>query len=117
MKILSISDVITNSSSEVFCYYDKESDKKLRNLLKCIFETFGVNEPLDEICTIEYHLSSAAEYDNVTTVKEALESCCDSEGHSYISYYDVIPRSPKYKSLCALLSNLDSMFEYAEVYC
>ena len=38
--MISISDVITNSSSEVFVYFDKTSEKKLKELVDAFLTTF-----------------------------------------------------------------------------
>ena len=114
MKILSISDVITNSSSEVFCYYDKLSDKRLKGLLGCILETFGVDEKVEDVFNIEYFLSDYAEED--MTEGEALEEISNSYDMPYIDGYKITSKSEKYNKLCKLLSQLDVLFDYEEVY-
>lgn len=46
MKILSISDVITNSSSEVFCYITGEKGE-LEQVYKSLDSVFGYNQELE----------------------------------------------------------------------
>ena len=116
MKILSISDVITNSSSEVFCMFDEDSDKRLWNLLSCILETFEIKEPVNEVFNISYELSFSAEEDNIKDAKEALKERCGYNGQPYITQYVITAKDPKYDKLCRVLSNLDCLFDYEEVY-
>ena len=115
MKILSISNVITNSSSEVFVYFDKTSEKKLKELVDVILETFNVHKTFDDLFTIEYELSDEAE-EHYYSVEEAL-----SEGigryQPLIESYKVVPKERgHYEYLCKKLSDLINMFNYEELY-
>lgn len=115
MKILSISDVITNSSSEVFVYFDKTSEKKLKELVDTILATFDVPKTFDDLFTIEYELSDEAD-EHGYSVEEALsEGIGDYE--PLIESYKVFPKEHgQYEYLCKKLSDLIDMFNYEEVY-
>lgn len=129
MKILSISDVITNSSSEVFVYFDKTSEKKLKELVDVILATFNVPKTFDDLFTIEYELSDEAED---YSVEEALSEGVGDYG-PLIESYKVVPKERghyeypckklldltnmfDYEYLCKKLSDLINMFNYEEVY-
>ena len=117
MKILSISDVITNSSSEIFAYFNKESEQKLKEFVNTILKTFHVNKTFDDLFTIEYELLYDAEETGITSIEEALDREMDSDGRPYISGYKVIPRKHgQYERLCQLLSELPDMFDHDIVY-
>lgn len=113
MKILSISDVITNSSSEVFVYFDKTSEKKLKELVDVILGTFKVPKTFDDLFTIEYELSDEAED---YSVEEALSEGVSDYG-PLIESYKVVPKERgHYEYLCKKLSDLMDMFNYEEIY-
>jgi len=53
MKILSISDVITNSSSEVFCYITHDDRSVLEEIYNTLYDLFGYDQE-DEITPVVY---------------------------------------------------------------
>ena len=115
MKILSISDVITNSSSEVFVYFDKTSEKKLKELVDAFLTTFDVDKTFDDLFTIAYELSDEAVENNLS-VEEALSEGVNDYG-PLIESYKVIPKERgHYEYLCKELSDLIDMFNYEEIY-
>ncbi len=116
MKIISISDVITNSSSEVFVFFNKDSEKRIKELVDVILGTFHVDKTFDDLFTIEYELSDNALEDNIS-VEQALTDSCDSNGMPYITSYKIVPKERgQYEYLCQLLSKLPDMFHYEVVY-
>lgn len=115
MKILSISDVITNSSSEVFVYFDKTSEKKLKELVDVILATFDVNKTFDDLFTIEYELTDEA-LENGYSIEEALSEGVNDYG-PLIESYKVVPKERgQYEYLCEKLSDLMNMFHYEEIF-
>lgn len=113
--MISISDVITNSSSEVFVYFDKTSEKKLKELVDVILATFNVPKTFDDLFTIEYELSDEANEGNYT-VEEALSEGANDYG-PLIESYKVVPKERgHYEYLCEKLSDLFDMFNYEEFY-
>ena len=113
--MISISDVITNSSSEVFVYFDKISEGKLKELVDVILTTFDVNKTFDDLFTIEYELSDEA-LENNCSVEEALSEGVNDYG-PLIESYKVVPKERgHYEYLCKKLSDLMDMFSYEEFY-
>lgn len=113
--MISISDVITNSSSEVFVYCNKESENKLKDLVNTILETFNVGKTFDDLFSIEYNLS---EWAGGISIEDALEEGEDDNGYPLIESYRIVAKDPEqYGQLCHKLSNLDNVFYYGEVYC
>ena len=53
MKIKSITDVITNSSSECFTYVTEESIDKVKDLINSILLIGGSSKTADELFTIK----------------------------------------------------------------
>lgn len=115
--MISFSDIITNSSSEVFVFFDKDSERKLKELIDVILGTFHVDKTFDDLFTIEYELSDNALEDNIS-VKEALNGDrCDVYELPYITSYKIIPKERgQYEYMCQLLSKLPDMFDYDIVY-
>ena len=113
--MISISDVITNSSSEVFVYFDKTSEKKLKELVDVILATFNVPKTFDDLFTIEYELTDEA-VENNCSVEEALSEGANDYG-PLIESYKVVPKERgHYEYLCKKLSDLIDMFNYEEFY-
>ena len=113
--MISISDVITNSSSEVFVYFDKTSEKKLKELVDAFLTTFDVDKTFDDLFTIEYELSDEA-VENNFSVEKALSEGVNDYG-PLIESYKVIPKERgHYEYLCKKLSDLFDMFNYEEFY-
>lgn len=113
--MISISDVITNSSSEVFVYFDKTSEGKLKELVNVILATFDVPKTFDDLFTIEYELSDEA-VENDCSVEEALSEGANDYG-PLIESYKVVPKERgHYEYLCEKLSDLIDIFNYEEFY-
>lgn len=67
-KIQSVSDIITNSSSEVFMVYDESAFKSIKELVNAILESTGVDYRFDDLFEIkavvsEYFLEEYPEYE------------------------------------------------------
>ena len=73
MKILSISDLITNSSSEVFCIITPEAKSMVKDIFEVFDDIFGYNQEYevtpvvtcDEDCVsidLPYHFSEYSEF-------------------------------------------------------
>ena len=57
LKIKSFSDVITNSSTEVFAKYDDDSFDKFKDIVNSILELTGVEYRFDDLYTIEKNIN------------------------------------------------------------
>ncbi len=117
MKVISISDIITNSSSEVFCVYDKHTFDKIKELVNTILTTFGVDNKFDELFELIPEYSDDAFEYGPPDLDEAFnhDSCHDD--YPYIIGYHLKSKDSKYSTLANKLSNLDSIFNYEEFYC
>lgn len=114
--MISISDVITNSSSEVFVYYNKYSLERIKELVDAILGTFHIDKTFDDLFTIEFYLSEWAT--EGMSVKDAFDKEVDEYGYPLIGGYKILPKERgQYEYLCQKLSNLDDIFPYDEVYC
>lgn len=114
--MISFSDIITNSSSEVFVFFNKDSEKRIKELVDVILGTFHVDKTFDDLFTIEYELSDIALEDKIS-VEEALTGDSDPYGLPYITSYKIVPKERgQYEYLCQLLSRLPDMFDYEVVY-
>lgn len=80
MKIQSISDIITNSSTEVFVVYDSSNIKSIKDLV-------------DTILSIDGHYT----FDDLFTIKMNLND--DVVDEMYDSWEDFFPNDPKPESL------------------
>lgn len=80
MKILSITDIITNSSSEVFTIVHPEDVDKIKQVINTILEIAGSDKTSDDLFDIEYYWDKdelakyMKEYD-IPTKEEAIENC------------------------------------------
>ena len=118
MKIISISDVITNSSSEVFCVFDKYTFDRIKKTVNKILESFNVDSKFDDLFELvpeydEYVLEDIPEL----TLEEAVSHDNECEGSPYIIGYDIISKTEKYEKLAKALSNLHNVFTYETFYC
>ncbi|WQJ53658.1 MAG: hypothetical protein [Wendovervirus sonii] len=68
MKIQSVSDIITNSSSEVFMVINDNQVKGLKEVISKMLKAFGnISEPIDEILEIKKIYNYQAE-ENINTL-------------------------------------------------
>ena len=117
MKIISVSDIITNSSSEVFCVYDKHTFDKIIEIINTILATFGIDNKFDELFELVPEYSDDAFEDGSPDLDEAFNHDSCREGYPYIIGYHLKSKDSKYGTLARKLSNLDHIFNYEEFYC
>ena len=118
MKIISISDVITNSSSEVFCLFDEYTFNRIKKTINKILESLNIDSKFDDLFELvpkydEYVLEDIPEL----TLKEAMSHDNECEGYPYITGYNIISKTEKYEKLAEALSNLHNVFTYETFYC
>lgn len=128
IKIQSVSDIITNSSSEVFMVYNNESFKDIKELVNAILninkdnkytfdDLFEIKAVLDE----EYFLDSYPEYEGMTD-DELLEKArrIDEdkyEGYPFVCGYEVTAKKTENEEVAGILSKIDRIFETYVSYC
>ena len=116
MKVIGFSDVITNSSSEVFVMYDREGVESIKKLVDSILECADSNETFDTLFDIEFELDKDYIQSNKDMTKEelyeqALEDNWTGEGYPTIIGIKVTSKDEKNAKAARLLSNIDKIFE------
>lgn len=129
LKIQSVSDIITNSSTEVFMVYDDNALKQIKELVNAMLSLNENNKyTFDDLFIIEPYLNTEEFLDEYPEYKglsyEQLlqkaykideENYCD--GYPYVSGYTVEAKDPKNAEIAEKLSKLDKIFETYATYC
>ena len=113
MKIRSITDVITNSSTEVFAMISQESVERLKRMINLLLLAGGSKVSCDDLFDIHLKVSWQAEegwaYEEIEgedsekcwsdlTEEEKLDWCLSNANYEWTSLYpeiEVIPKSPE----------------------
>lgn len=124
VKIQSISDLITNSSSESFVIYTKEGIETLKSIVsellnKDFDEYFTISVICNEYCIDDYNDRNEDEADL------SLEDWCfrhcedwnDYDGPPAIDSVAIIAKNPEDERTAALLNQLPYIFESETRYC
>ena len=123
LKIQSISDIITNSSSEVFCIYTKQSIDVFKNLISIL-----IGRDFDNVFVIEYKYSYLAEvcYNNSKHKDLDFEDYCLKYNNSWEENGDEPPFidgislkaiNKEDEGLASAITSLLTNFEYVSIYC
>lgn len=124
LTIQSISDIITNSSSEVFVIFTKERIQTLKNIIsellgKDFDKHFRVDIICNEYCEDDYNERGDDEADL------SFEDWCfkhcedwnDYEGSPAITDINIVAKNPEDKRAADLLNRLPYLFESESRYC
>lgn len=126
MKIISFSDVITNSSSEVFIIHDREALNRMKELVNSILSIsseftfdnlFDIKMILDDWVEDEY--KSHFPNNPNPSQKELEEFALDDKSYYELERvigFDVIAKDPKYNKVASLIQNIDNIFRIEERY-
>lgn len=127
--VQSVSDIITNSSSEVFMVYSDQSFKQIKELVNAILAINGENKyTFDDLFEVEanmdkeWFLEQYPEYDGLSD-EELLEKARQydeenyGEGYPYVNGYVVTAKNVAHDDIAAKLSSLDKIFESYVSYC
>lgn len=128
VKIQSVSDIITNSSSEVFMVYDADGLKRIKELVNAVLSLNENNTyTFDDLFTIEADLEVEEfldEYPDFAGLgyEDLLREAYLIDEDNYGSYpwvhgYTVTARNPKNDEIAEKLSNLDKIFTSYATYC
>lgn len=126
MVIIGFSDIITNSSSEVYCYYSKEGINRIKELVDSILKVAGSDKKFDDLFEIslvpdEYSADDFyEEYGREPIDSKELEEYA----LNYQNYADrpafiglqVTAKDTKNQEAANLISFIDSIFDYREYY-
>ena len=128
IKIQSVSDIITNSSSEVFMVYDADGLERIKELVNAVLSLNENNTyTFDDLFTIEANLEVEEfldEYPDFVGLgyEELLREAYLIDEDNYGSYpwvhsYTVTARNSKNDEIAEKLSNLDKIFTSYATYC
>lgn len=131
-KIQSISDIITNSSTEVFMVYSKESINSMKELVNALLEFGESKYSFDDLFEVlpeyvdEGELRAQYEEDGGEATGLSFEDyviennynkLSDGEGYPNIIGIKVIPKKHMAKGAAKLIESIPNIFEYKDVYC
>jgi hypothetical protein len=126
IKIQSVSDIITNSSTEVFMVYDNSAFKNIKELVNAILALAGSDQTFDDLfeikaCVSEYFLDEYPEYAGLTE-NEILEKARmidndNYDGYPYVNHYKVVAKDVKNDNTAKILSQIDEIFDTYARYC
>lgn len=126
VKIQSVSDIITNSSTEVFMVYDDSAFKNIKELVNTILALAGSDQTFDDLfeikaCVNEYFIEEYPEYANLSEdelLAKAQEIDDESyEGYPYVNGYEVTAKDVKDAPTAKILSRIDEIFDTYAHYC
>ena len=125
IKIQSISDIITNSSSEIFTIYKKSGFKTIRDIVDELLSLTGSDKTFDDLFELKIRTTEEADEDYVNSGsnQDFIDWCMDRDSDinidykdPYIESYTIVAKSDEAKSVADKLSNLDNLFEYIWTY-
>lgn len=126
LKIQNVSDVITNSSTEVFMVYNESAFKNIKDLVNAILDMAGDTDRFDDLFEIKatvdsWFLEEYPEYKGKTE-EEILEAATriddDSyDGSPFVNGYVVTAKTPKGEKVAKSLSEIDEIFMTYARYC
>lgn len=126
--VQSISDIITNSSSEVFVLYDDNALKNIKDLVNAVLAAADTKLTFDELFEIQPLLDESEflmDYPDLNgfpkdqLLQEAIEKDKKGlwDGRQYVYGYEVIAKEQKNQKYAEILSRIDSIFQTFAVYC
>lgn len=119
IKIQSISDLITNSSSEVFMIYTKEGIESFKEIISTLIgEDFDKRFNLEIYCSdwvIDEYAESGSDLNFEDWCFEHDQNSYD--GSTYVEGFGITARDPEYIKQANALNQIYSLFESEERYC
>ena len=126
LKIQNVSDVITNSSTEVFMVYNESAFKNIKDLVNAILDMAGDTDRFDDLFEIKatvdsWFLEEYPEYEGKTEeeILEAATRIDDDryDGSPFVNGYEVTAKTPKGEKVAKSLSEIDEIFMTYARYC
>lgn len=123
--VQSVSDIITNSSSELFTIYRGSDFEVIKNIVNEILKLAGSDKTFDDLFELKIWVTEEAEeeYSSCNSDLDLIDWCLDHDSdvdldndNPYIESYTIIAKSDEAKSVAYKLSNLDSLFDKVECY-
>lgn len=125
IKVQSVSDVITNSSSEIFTIYRRIDFKTIREVVDELLKLAGSDKTFDDLFELKIWTTEEAEedYANSGSSQDFIDWCLERDSNididcdnPCIESYTIVAKSDEAKSVANKLSNLDNLFEHVEAY-
>lgn len=133
MKIIGFSDVITNSSSEVFTIYTEEGLEQIKRIVDAVLKVGGSELTFDDLFEIKLlfdedwawdeYLDEHPEAKREDVSDEELLQFCKArdsmvyEGGNLIDGFEVTAKDPKNEKIAKVLNTIGSVFDHEERYC
>lgn len=123
IPIQSVTDVVTNSSSEIFVIYRKSDFEFIKELINELLKLVDSNKTFDDLFELKIWTTEEAEEDYVKSgsSQDFIDWCMDKdleinidERNPYIESYTIDAKSEEAKSVAYKLSNLAFLFEKVE---
>lgn len=123
MKIQSISDIITNSSSEVFMIYTKEGIQLFKDIVSTLIKDDFDNHFHLELIICTYDSCDNYADRSIYDKDLSFEDWClkhdetSDEGYPYVEGFKIIAKNPEDKEAAMKLNKIYSIFETTSRYC
>jgi len=133
MKIIGFSDVITNSSSEVFIIYNEEACENIKKIVNAILEVAGSDKTFDDLFTISLYFDEDWTWDcyledhpdadrdkvsNDELLKFALAfDNKNYDGYTLVNGIEIKAKDPNNQHTAEVLSTIDNIFNVEYRYC
>lgn len=119
IKIQSISDLITNSSSEVFVVYTKEGIESFKEIVSTLIGDDFDNHFNLEIYTNEYLMDEYIESGSELSFEDWCFQYDEEnwEGRTAVEGFAVTAKNPEDLNKAKAINNIYSLFEGEERYC
>lgn len=123
ISIQSVTDIITNSSSEIFVIYRKSDFEFIKEIINELLKLAGSNKTFDDLFELKIWTTEEAEEDYAKSgsSQDFIDWCMDKdldididERNPYIESYTIDAKSEEAKSVAYKLSNLAFLFEKIE---
>lgn len=123
IPIQSVTDVVTNSSSEIFVIYRKSDFEFIKEIVNELLKLAGSNKTFDDLFELKIWTTEEAEEDYAKSgsSQDFIDWCMDKdldididERNPYIESYTIDAKSEEAKSVAYKLSKLAFLFETVE---
>lgn len=123
ISIQSVTDIITNSSSEIFVIYRKSDFEFIKEIINELLKLAGSNKTFDDLFELKIWTTEEAEedYAKSSSSQDFIDWCMDKdldididERNPYIESYTIDAKSEEAKLVAYKLSNLAFLFEKIE---
>lgn len=125
LKIQSFSDIITNSSTEIFTLYTRSDFNLLKDIVNSLLKVAGSDKTFDDLFELKIYTSKDAEIDYAdgNPDEDFIDWCFkhDIDAYNNQKYYDgerfyiegyfIKAKTEEAQSIAQKLSNLNNLFE------